>query len=193
MRYEFFIGLRYLWSKRRQKFISVIGFISILGVIMGVMALNVVLAVMRGFEEELRDKILGVNSHVVVLSYDGPIKDYQKLRNEVLGIPGVVGASPFIYGQGMLVGDTDVAGAVIRGIDPRHAGDVTNVEEAIGRGVVGRGTKVESDKLENMGSEVLRKLNGNTESGKPRLIIGRELADSLGKLPLPLSRRSAGR
>ena len=71
MRYEFFIGLRYLRSKRRQTFISVIGLISILGVFMGVMALNVVLAVMRGFEEELRDKILGVNSHLVVLSYDG--------------------------------------------------------------------------------------------------------------------------
>jgi lipoprotein-releasing system permease protein len=65
MKYEFFIGLRYLRSKRRQTFISIIGFISILGVFMGVMALNVVLAVMRGFEEELKDKILGVNSHLV--------------------------------------------------------------------------------------------------------------------------------
>ncbi|HEX3035539.1 MAG TPA: FtsX-like permease family protein [Thermodesulfobacteriota bacterium] len=180
MKYEFFIGLRYLRSKRRQKFISVIGFISILGVIMGVMALNVVLAVMRGFEEELRDKILGVNSHVVVLSYDGPIKDYQELRNDVLGLPDIVGASPFIYGQGMLVGEADVAGAVIRGINPEHAGDVTNIEEAIGRGVIGRGAKVESKKLEDMGSKILMELGTNTESGKPPLILGRELADNLG-------------
>ena len=68
MKYEIFIGLRYLRSKRRQAFVSIIGLISILGVFIGVMALNVVLGVMRGFEEELRDKILGVNSHLVVLS-----------------------------------------------------------------------------------------------------------------------------
>jgi ABC-type transport system, involved in lipoprotein release, permease component len=137
MKYEFFIGLRYLRSKRKHKFISIIGLISILGVFMGVMALNVVLAVMRGFEDELRDKILGVNSHIVVLSYDGPVEDYEKIRSEVADIPGVVGASPFIYGQGMLAGDVNVSGAVIRGVDPRYAGTVTNIEEAIGRVVSG--------------------------------------------------------
>ena len=83
MKYEIFIGLRYLRSKRRQAFVSIIGLISILGVFIGVMALNVVLGVMRGFEEELRDKILGVNSHLVVLSYDGPMKDYEKITKEV--------------------------------------------------------------------------------------------------------------
>ena len=110
MKYEFFIGLRYLSSRRKQKFTSIIGIISILGVIIGVMALNVVLSVMGGFEEELREKILGVSSHVVVLSYDGPMKDYDEVKSEVLDFPGVIGASPFIYGQGMISSDRNVWG-----------------------------------------------------------------------------------
>jgi lipoprotein-releasing system permease protein len=184
MKYEFFIGLRYLRSKRRQTFISIIGLISILGVFMGVMALNVVLAVMRGFEEELKDKILGVNSHLVVLSYEGPIKDYEKIRDEIANSPGVVGTSPFIYGQGMLVGETNVIGAVVRGIDPQNAGSVTNIEEALGRGTVNRGKekkeKIKDEELRKVGHDLIAKLGENTNSGKPPLIIGRELAANLG-------------
>lgn len=180
MKYELFIGLRYLRSKRKQTFISVIGLISILGVFVGVMALNVVLAVMSGFEEELRDKILGVSSHVVVLSYDGTIEDYEELRSKVLDIPGVVGASPFIYGQGMVTGEVNVSGAVIRGIDPEHAGGVTNVEEAIGRGVAGREEKKAAEEFGVIGRDVLKALGKDTESGRPPLIIGKELAASLG-------------
>ncbi|MGH7802682.1 MAG: FtsX-like permease family protein [Thermodesulfobacteriota bacterium] len=180
MRYEFFIGLRYLRSKRRQTFISVIGLISILGVFMGVMALNVVLAVMRGFEEELRDKILGVNSHLVVLSYDGPMGDYEGIKDKIINTNGVVGTSPFIYGQGMVVSENNVLGAVIRGIDPKNAGSVTNIEEALGRGMVGRNGKVKGDELRAIGRELIMKLNRETKSGKPPLILGRELASNLG-------------
>ncbi len=180
MRYEFFIGLRYLRSKRRQKFVSIIGLISILGVFMGVMALNVVLGVMRGFEEELREKILGVNSHLVILSYDGPVRDYEKIKNEIANSPDVVGMSPFIYGQGMLVGETNVVGAVIRGIDPEKAGSVTNIEEALGRGTIGRNGKVKDEELKRIGRELIMKLNGETKSGKPPLILGKELAANLG-------------
>jgi lipoprotein-releasing system permease protein len=180
MRYEFFIGLRYLRSKRRQKFVSIIGLISILGVFMGVMALNVVLGVMRGFEEELREKILGVNSHLVILSYDGPVRDYEKIKDEIANSPDVVGMSPFIYGQGMLVGETNVVGAVIRGIDPEKAGSVTNVEEALGRGAIGRNGKVKDKELKRIGRELILKLDGETKSGKPPLILGKELAANLG-------------
>jgi lipoprotein-releasing system permease protein len=180
MKYEIFIGLRYLRSKRRQAFVSIIGLISILGVFIGVMALNVVLGVMRGFEEELREKILGVNSHLVVLSYDGPVKDYEKITKELSNFRGVVGASPFVYGQGMLVGENNVSGAVVRGIDPETAGSVTNIEEAIGRGVVGREEKAKSEKLVSLGKEIILKLGKDTKSGRPPIIIGRELATTLG-------------
>ena len=67
MRYELFIGLRYLRARRRETFISLITVISILGVMIGVMTLNVVMAVMTGFEEVLRDRLLGINAHVAVV------------------------------------------------------------------------------------------------------------------------------
>jgi len=183
MKYEYFIGLRYLSSRRKQKFTSIIGIISVLGVIIGVMALNVVLAVMGGFEEELREKILGVSSHLVVLSYDGPMKDYLEIKDDVVDFPGVVGASPFIYGQGMISSDRNVSGSVIRGIDPESAGKVTSIEQAIGNGIARKKEsekKLSDEELSEIGKEVLLKLNTDTESGKPPVLIGKELAANLG-------------
>lgn len=183
MRYEFFIGLRYLGSRRKQKFTSIIGLISILGVIIGVMALNVVLSVMGGFEEELRDKILGVSSHLVILSYDGPIKDYEKITEETLEVQDVVGASPFIYGQGMIASERNVSGSVVRGIEPETAGGVTNIEQAIGRGIIGGNSLREKsiqDQLNKVGKEVLARLDNKTDSGRPPILIGKELANTLG-------------
>jgi lipoprotein-releasing system permease protein len=184
MKYEFFIGLRYLSSRRKQKFTSIIGLISVLGVIIGVMALNVVLSVMGGFQEELRDKILGVSSHIVVLSYDGPMKDYEQIKGQTLEFPGVIGASPFIYGQGMIASERNVSGSVVRGIDPSSAGSVTNIEQAIGRGVMREGKKgkrkLSDDQLAKIGKEMLARLNNPTDSGKPPIILGKELANTLG-------------
>lgn len=183
MKYEFFIGLRYLSSRRKQKFTSIIGIISILGVIIGVMALNVVLSVMGGFEDELREKILGVSSHIVVLSYDGPMTGYQEVRDEVMDFPGVKGSSPFIYGQGMISSDRNVSGSVIRGIDPNTAGEVTSIEQAIGNGTYRKNKsekKLTDQELSEIGKEVLARLNADTESGKPPVLIGKELAANLG-------------
>jgi lipoprotein-releasing system permease protein len=183
MKYEFFIGLRYLSSRRKQKFASIIGLISVLGVIIGVMALNVVLSVMGGFEEELREKILGVSSHIVILSYDGPMKDYSAIEDEALKFPGVLGASPFIYGQGMMASEDNVSGSVVRGIDPGTAGSVTNIEQALGRGVLGNKyddkKRISDEQLSRMGKEVLDKLNKGTESEKPPILLGKELANTL--------------
>ncbi len=184
MKYEFFIGLRYLSSRRKQKFASIIGLISVLGVIIGVMALNVVLSVMGGFEEELREKILGVSSHIVVLSYDGPMKDFSKIEDETHKFPGILGASPFIYGQGMMASENNVSGSVVRGIDPGTAGTVTNIEQALGRGVLGSKNpdkkRISDEQLSRRGKEVLNKLVTETESGKPPILLGKELANTLG-------------
>ena len=184
MKYEFFIGLRYLSSRRKQKFASIIGLISVLGVIIGVMALNVVLSVMGGFEEELREKILGVSSHIVILSYDGPMKEYSKIKEEAIKFPGVLGASPFIYGQGMMASENNVSGSVVRGIDPGTAGTVTNIEQALGRGVLGTYNpdkkRISDEQLSRMGKEVLGKLAAETKSGKPPILLGKELANTLG-------------
>ncbi len=99
MYFELFLGLRYLKAKRKQAFISVITIISVVGVMMGVMALIVVLSVMNGFREDLMSKILGVNAHLWVLSYNGSFGDYEKVSKEVDRTKGVVATTPFIHGQ----------------------------------------------------------------------------------------------
>jgi len=180
MPYEIFISLRYLLSKKRQKFVSVTAMISILGVLIGVMALNVVLAVMGGFEEELRNKILGVSSHIAVLSYNGPIENYEILTQEINDIPGIVATSPLIYSQAMLATEDNVSGTVIKGISPETAGTVTNIESAIGKAATGEDTKLNDNELKKIGSKILNKLNSETDSGKPPIILGDELSYILG-------------
>ncbi|MFQ5843077.1 MAG: lipoprotein-releasing system transmembrane subunit LolC, partial [Thermodesulfobacteriota bacterium] len=97
MPYELFIGLRYLKAKRKQFFISIITIISIAGVFLGVMALIIVLAVMNGFETDIKEKILGTYSHIILLKYgEEGISQYSALIEQVKGDKRVVSASPFI-------------------------------------------------------------------------------------------------
>jgi len=179
MNYEYLIGFRYLRSKRKQKFVSVIGLISILGVFIGVMALNVVLGVMKGFEDELKNKILGVSSHLVVLNYDGPIENYRFIEEEIRSMKGVIGTSPFIYGQGMLRSDTGVTGTEVWGINPENAGNVSLIDEAVGKGSLQEDKDNNKDIYKLLGKEILNKLNENTETGKPPIILGKELIKNL--------------
>lgn len=162
MRYELFISLRYLKAKRKQIFISVITFLSMGGVGLGVMALVIVLSVMRGFEDDLKAKILGTNAHLVILQHGGPIRDYREILQKVKGIEGVVAATPFIFTQSMITSESNAQGIVLRGIDPATAGRVINIEKALRKGT----------------------MNGLAEkenpSAPPGIFIGKELAQNLG-------------
>ena len=102
MSFEYFIGGRYLRARQKQAFINLITILSIAGVTVGVMALIVVIAVMTGFEADLKTRILGGQSHVVVMRYSGPFTKYLKVMRDVQQIDGVEAATPFIYTQGML-------------------------------------------------------------------------------------------
>lgn len=133
MRYELFISLRYLRAKRKEAFISLITIFSIAGVAIGVMTLNIVLAVMTGLEEDLRDRILGFNPHVVVLNFSGGIKDYPTVQNEIRAVPGVLKSAPFVYGQAMLSTPDRMAGVLIHGIPPSEVGAV-DVQAHLGPG-----------------------------------------------------------
>ena len=119
--YEFFISLRYLRARRKQVFVSIITFISIAGIFLGVAALIIVLAVMNGFETDLRNKILGINSHIVLMEYSGAMRNHQRVMREVAQIPGVVAATPFIYSQAMLKNGGNVTGIVLRGLSTEEA------------------------------------------------------------------------
>ena len=127
--YEWFISLRYLRAKHRQGFISLISLISVAGITVGVIALIVVLSVYAGFTDGLRDQILGINSHIIVQKSKGSISDYSQTRSRVLSVPGVTGATPYLYAQTLLSGATGGSGVVLRGIDPETAAKVISLDE----------------------------------------------------------------
>ena len=161
MRYEWFIGLRYLKAKRKQTFISIITVISIMGVTVGVMALIVVLAVMSGFEKTLKEKILGTQAHLILLKagQEG-IGHYEEVTEKVRKVKGVVSAAPFIYNQVMLSSESNVSGVVLKGIDPDLEGKVT-------------------DLAHNLKTGSLQDLKKPQEGNLPSIILGVELAKNL--------------
>jgi lipoprotein-releasing system permease protein len=129
MSYEFFIARRYLRSKRKSKYLSVITLISIGGVLIGVAALTFVLSMMNGFEREVRSRIIGTTAHVTVLSSEEEgIQDYQKLVPSIKSNPQVMGVAPFIYFKAAIASKESSDGIVIRGIDPEQEKNVTEVE-----------------------------------------------------------------
>jgi len=137
MSYEFFVSIRHLSAKKSQKFISLNTWISIAGVGLGVMALIVVIAVMSGFSKDLRDKILGTNSHAVVSNINRDmIKNYEDVLAKVNTIDGVAAAAPFIMNQVMLIHDDRVSGIVVRGIDPKMEGAVSDLEKNMIAGTI---------------------------------------------------------
>jgi lipoprotein-releasing system permease protein len=165
MSYELFIGLRYLKAKRKQTFVSLITFISIAGVMVGVTALIVVIAVMNGFKEDLRDKILGVTSHVVITRFDGNISNYLEVKEKVEEVSGVNAATPFIYTQVMISSRKAISGAVLRGIEPKSASKVINLPKNLRAGG-----------LEELEAE--NKPEGMRST--PGIILGNELARNIG-------------
>jgi len=163
MPFELFIGLRYLKAKRKSTFISIITFISIAGVALGVMALIVVLAVMTGFEEDLKEKILGTNAHVVVIRNGAPMDDYRQVMEKLKAMPEVIAATPFIYNQVMLSSGKNVSGVVLRGIDVPSDRLVTRLSSSLTSGTIDTLDPKISD-----GPDAL-----------PGLLVGKELAKHL--------------
>jgi lipoprotein-releasing system permease protein len=161
MSFERFIGGRYLRAKQKQAFISLITYLSIAGVAVGVMALIVVIAVMTGFEVDLKTRILGGQANVVLMRYSGPFEDYRSVMQRVAEVDGVAASTPFIYTQVMLRTISNTTGAMLRGIDPATIGGVLKT-------------------LENV-----RVPEGSTPAGAeaadvPGIVLGRELAKNLG-------------
>ena len=162
MSFEYFIGRRYLKAKQKQSFISMITILSVAGVTIGVMALIVVIAVMSGFEDDLKSRILGVESHVVLMHQTGSFNNFRAVLNTVQETEGIEAVTPFIYSQVMLRSAHGVSGAVLRGIDPVTAGSVIK--------------GISSDALKST-SEPKESAKGDSQG--PGTILGRELARSL--------------
>jgi len=165
MSYEWMIALRYLRARRRQVFISVISLISILGVVVGVAALIVVMGVMDGAQEDIKEKILGANSHLTVLSYHGRIEDYKEAAEKIGQVPEVVAASPYLESEVMLLFNSRVGGALIRGIDPDSALKATTI-----------GAQMVSGSLDYLKPGAFK----GEEEQLPGIAVGRDLAMNIG-------------
>lgn len=120
MSFEWFVSLRYLRAKRKQTFISVISFISIFGVMLGVAALILVLAVMTGFTNGVRQQILGNVPHVLVQRFGEGISEQQKLVEAAQRLPQVVAVTPFVSREAMILSHGNVAAVSVKGIEPGH-------------------------------------------------------------------------
>ncbi len=180
MKYEFFMAARYLRSRGQHAFISLITFISMGGVAVGVMALIVVIAVMAGFENHLRTKILGINAHVLVRTYGGPFANVREVEEKVRSCcieegssvarwfrmmrgqsadACVTAVTPIVYIQALLSSGHAVSGVAIRGVDP----DTVSSVMSIGQILLGKGL------------DAFRAFNGR----HPPIILGKELARNL--------------
>jgi len=159
--FELFTAYRFLKSKRREKFISLISVISVSGIAVGVVALIVVISVMEGFQNNLKNRILGMNAHVLVQNIsNGLIEDHEAVIEEIKKVPGVKAASPFIYGQVIAASKRKVSGVVINGILPEIEKDVSKISQFM-----------KSGSLEEFAEAV--------EQGKKVVLIGAELASTL--------------
>ncbi len=132
MKYENWISLKYL-STKKDRFISVIKLVSIIGVAIGVMALIVVIGVMTGFDNDLRDKITGTNAHILIEKETG-VKDFQEVRKKVLQVSGISGASAYIHGNIFVESLGHATAVAIRGIDPATEATVTKVDRYLKQG-----------------------------------------------------------
>lgn len=157
--FELFVAIRYLLARRKQAFISLISFISTLGVMVGVMALLIALALMTGLQGELRDRIVGSSAHIFVHKVGG-YADYRQDLARLRQMPRVLGAAPVIHGQGMISGGSGSGFVKIKGILPELEAQVTEVEKAMQTGSLSALTPVDGE--------------------PPGIIIGRELATSIG-------------
>ncbi len=154
---ELFIGLRYIRAKRKSHFVSFIAFISIAGVALGVFALIVVLSVMNGFGNELRDRTLSMTSHATITGNDGFLRDWESVRDKAEKNPEVVASAPYIRKEVMLTNGRRVSGSLVRGINPEMESKVSMV-----------GSKMVSGSLLDL------------KAGEYGIVLGRELANTLG-------------
>ncbi|WP_353237498.1 lipoprotein-releasing ABC transporter permease subunit [Limnohabitans sp.] len=159
--YELVLGWRYTRAgraTRRNGFISFISGVSMMGIGLGVAALIIVLSVMNGFQKEVRDRMLGVVSHIEVYVVDSAaVADMPSLLSRLKAHPQVLGAAPFVTAQALLARGEDMKGVLVRGIDPAREPEVSDLSQDTQAGVLGR-----------------------LVSGEFSLVLGRDLANNLG-------------
>ncbi len=182
MSFELFIALRYLFSKRQQAFISVISVMSVLGVAIGVGALVVVMGVYNGFTEDIRNKILGANSHLFIQSLIPEMLDvnedggggYSDIVENLKQNPQIKAAAPFLYTEVLFSSPQGATGLIIRGIEPRNAAEALTVLQHLKEGSLdglirskgGQGIVVGEELASRFGLRIGSRINLMSPSGE---------------------------
>jgi lipoprotein-releasing system permease protein len=178
VRFEYLIGVRYLRARRRQRFVSLIAVISLVGVTIGTFALTVVLSVMSGFQEDLRDRLLSFNPHITVEHTGAVTGDLTALQGRIAGLPGVIGVAPFISSQVMMVSTVGagvpgyVAGGTLRGVVAHDNPVLTELDRTLTAGNLASLDRTHPVELIDHGKKRIVQL--------PGAIIGKSLAFDLG-------------
>ncbi len=182
--FELFIAFRYLLAKRKQAFIALISFISVIGVMVGVMAVLIALALMTGLQGELRERIVGASAHVYVFKLGDGIRDIPAEVAKMRQIPRVVGAAPATIGKGLLTAGTDHQAAVtIKGVDPALEVTVTDIRKSMRSGNLGavRSSPEEMDGIV-LGTDLAATL-GVHEGDAVRLLSPDQVLTPMGMSP----------
>ncbi len=170
--FESFVSFRYLRSKRKEFFISIITVISVLGVALSVMVLDITLAVMTGFETALQEKLVDANAHVTLRRYGGDIADYDELLTKIKEVKGVQDAFPFTYSQAMIASDMGSRGVLIRGVEQGTQPDIKLGELME--------LDVSTDVLFSPAQSLIQRPDGTEDLvSYPPLVIGRALRQRL--------------
>jgi len=157
---EFFIAGKYLRAKRKEGFISLITFLSVAGVTVGVMALVVVIAVMSGAETQFRKQILGLEPHILIMNYKGSYDEYAPLLASIKEKPHIKVASPILFGQAMIRTKQSFSGVMVRGITPENGSEL-----------------IKGFTPEALANALTTSIDNTT---MPGIILGKELANSVG-------------
>ncbi len=136
MAYEYWIGSRYVRSRSKNSFVSLISAISMLGIAIAVSVLIIVLSVVNGFERELKDRLLAMSSHAAIEGIEGQLEDWDDLSAFAERDPRVIAAAPYINGQALMVFGEQLSGTELRGIDPQQETDVSGIGDLMTAGDV---------------------------------------------------------
>src|SRR3954466_10010057 len=134
--FEWLLSGRYLRARRKEGFISVIAGISFVGIMLGVATLIIVMAVMNGFRQELLDKILGLNGHLLIQPLESPLTDWQAVAARLSDVPGIRLAAPIVEGQALASSPFNASGVLVRGIRAADLEKLSSVAKNLRQGTL---------------------------------------------------------
>jgi len=181
VKFETFVALRYIWNSRRTKFLSLITLISVLGIALGVAALITVQSVMDGFQNQMKDKILGSNAHARLYKLVGRFEEYDDIVEKIRNIKGITAVTPTVNNEVMVFANQSQTGGLANGVDIKTAGKVVKLLNQLKAGKLeclenAELCKKEKKRGNNPAADLFEDFLGEEKKPQPPIIIGEEMA-----------------